>query len=691
MLRVSLNPWDTKLVESGRIGGTCQRVHHSREKGRDDEGLLGACPLREIAVKAQNRGVDKTRGLTGLLEAVVEGVPDAIVTIDESQEIVLFNSEAERMFRCSASNALGQPLERFLPERFRKRHLRFIRQFSQGAIPQREMAAGREIYALRADGEEFPVEITISKIEVKEPDSSRTRRLFTAVLRDITDRRIVQDTLKKEQKFISTILDTTAALLVVIDPHGRIIRFNRGCEKATGFSREEVEGRFWWEKLLPPTDPEKVKEYFHALIQGQVPKFHENFWLTKDGNLRWITWLNELIKNEDGTVEYLIATGIDMTERRQSESRITALNTLNNAILQSTKEGIFGVDRKGHATFFNRSAEILTGWKASEILGRCPHDFLHHTKTDGSAYPRQDCPVTRTLRGGESYFFETDLLWRKDGTSFPASYSCTPILDDAGGIDGAVVTFRDITDRKQAEETLRRNQTILEHQRGELRSLAARLLHAQDEERQRISRDLHDDVNQRLALISLKVQGAQQNFEVSHPIRPMLQELFEDIGTLSDDVRYLAYQYHPSSLQDLGLESTLRWLVTEVTKWEKLSIRLSVREVPRNLPIPIATCVYRVAQECLHNISKHARASSAICRLRGNDLGLTLLIHDDGVGFENSKQSCGGLGLLSLKERVRLIDGRLKIKSAPGRGTTIILWVPLKEGKMDHATASLIG
>jgi PAS domain S-box-containing protein len=615
-----------------------------------------------------------------LMEMTIMGVTDGIITADEEERILLFSEGAAKMFRCPESSALGQPLDRFIPGRFREDHHRHFREFARSTVSSRQMMMERDVFGVRADGEEFPAEITISKIEVMEPErtKTKTKKLFTVVMRDVTDRRKAEDALKKEKEFIATILDTSAALVVVIDPQGRIIRFNRGCEKATGFSREEVEGRFWWEKLLPPTDPEKVKEYFHALTQEQVPKFHENFWMTKEGKLRWITWLNELVRDKNGKVEFVIATGIDMTERRQSEARLTTLNTLNHAILQSTKEGIFGVDRKGHTTFFNRSAEILTGWQASEILGRCPHDFLHHTRTDGSPYPRQDCPVTWTLREGKPYFFETDLLWRKEGTSFPASYSCSPILDDAGHVDGAVVTFLDITERRQAEESLRESRKLLEYQQGELRSLAARLLHAQDEERQRISRDLHDDVNQRLALISLKVQGAQQTFEASHFIQHMLQELFEDIGTLSDDIRYLAYQYHPSSLQDLGLESTLRWLVTEVAKWENFPIQLSVRQVPRSLPLPIATCIYRVAQECLHNIAKHAGASSVICRLRGNARGLVLFIRDNGVGFEESKQGCGGMGLLSLKERVRLINGRLKIKSVTGKGTVIMVWVPWK-------------
>jgi PAS domain S-box-containing protein len=155
-------------------------------------------------------------------------------------------------------------------------------------------------------------------VEVK----GKKKKLFTVVLRDLTERQQVQKTLKKERQFVSEILDTLAALVVVLNPQGHIVQFNPACEALTGFSFKEIRGSLWWKKLLPPTDPEKVKEYFHDLVQEQVPKFHENYWMTKDGKLRWIAWSNSVLRNERGVVECVIATGIDLTKQRRVQQAL---------------------------------------------------------------------------------------------------------------------------------------------------------------------------------------------------------------------------------------------------------------------------------------------------------------------------------------------------------------------------------
>lgn len=182
------------------------------------------------------------------MAVVMGGVMDAIVTTDEDQRIVLFNEAAEHMFRCSASSALGQSIDRFIPERFRADHQRHFRKFGQNPEPFRHMGAAREIFGLRADGEEFPIEATISQVQVKE----KGRKFFTVVLRDVTERRHAQETLKKEQQFISAILNTAGALVVVMNRHGQIVRFNRACEQLTGFSFEEICHMPIWEILQPP-------------------------------------------------------------------------------------------------------------------------------------------------------------------------------------------------------------------------------------------------------------------------------------------------------------------------------------------------------------------------------------------------------------------------------------------------------
>jgi len=139
------------------------------------------------------------------------------------------------------------------------------------------------------------------------------------------------------------------------------------------------------------------------------------------------------------------------------------LERQHNLILDSVGDGIYGVDLEGRATFFNKAAEEITGWRAADLIGANQHEKLHHTRPDGSPHPPEACPVYRTFRDGKARYVKEDLFWRKDGTSFPVEYSSTPLRDEKGRIMGSVVVFRDISDRKRAEEEARRYRAELAH------------------------------------------------------------------------------------------------------------------------------------------------------------------------------------------------------------------------------------
>jgi PAS domain S-box-containing protein len=730
-----------------------------------------------------------------LLELVVGGVTDAIVTTDEDERIVLFSEAAANMFRCPASSALGQSINRFIPERFRADHHRHHRQFGQNPEPFRQMGAAREIAGLRADGEEFPVEATISQVEVK--GKGKRKKLFTVVLRDITERRQVQEALKKEQQFIAAILDTAAALMMVIDPQGRIVRFNRACEILTGFSCEEVQNQPFWNILVPSTDVEAVKDYFQAFIQGQAPSIHEHYWTTKEKKLRWIAWSNAVLRNEHGAVDFVIATGIDRTEQRHAqkalkkEQRFIA-NVLDTAgalviilnpqwrilhmnrvcehtvrqslqsmrgqpfwdllvisgeddqgarqVLESYKAGRLpdtfesGILDKSHrlcwiqwntTTSYKKSGAvayfIVTG---IDITGR-KHTERLLQQNEGQLQAILDhSPVSIWLKDLDGRYLkvnrqfemnvglsEKEILGKTDRQIFPAeraaqfhqidqtllqtrqAYEFEDVSSRSDGIHTEIVfkflvttpqgkpyalcgIARDITQRKQAETILQEASQRLEIQKLELRSLASQLLMAQEEERRRISRDLHDDVNQRLALLSLKLQTAQKGLPDIHPVTPMLQELYENVADLSDDIRHLAYQYHPSILDDLGLGTALRSLCEDFAKWEGVSVTWELTDGARNFSQAVATCLYRVAQESLRNVSRHAQASAVHLVLREDGQGISLSIRDNGQGFEVDGLLSRGLGLVSMRERACLVGGTLCVDSQPGQGTIVKVSIP---------------
>ncbi|CUS35978.1 sensor histidine kinase [Candidatus Nitrospira nitrificans] len=245
--------------------------------------------------------------------------------------------------------------------------------------------------------------------------------------------------------------------------------------------------------------------------------------------------------------------------------------------------------------------------------------------------------------------------------------------EELSAVNNALVS--EVSKRIDTEQSLEAN-------RRDLRLLASQLLRLQEEERRRISRDLHDDINQRLALLSIDIEMLEQQLaSASVDTVTTVHTIQDRIVELSENVRRLAYQFHPSILDDLGLAIALRRLVDDFQARTGLVARFVGKDIPQHVAQEVVTCLYRVAQEALANISRHARAKNVHVELRRVRDGLQLMISDDGVGFDASRDSGrrGSLGLLSMKERVFLVAGTLDIQSTRGEGTRICAWVPFKQ------------
>jgi signal transduction histidine kinase len=240
---------------------------------------------------------------------------------------------------------------------------------------------------------------------------------------------------------------------------------------------------------------------------------------------------------------------------------------------------------------------------------------------------------------------------------------------------------KNITERKQAEDLLRRHEAQLEE-------LAAKLLAAQECERQRLARELHDDFTQRLAVLAVDIGSLERSFPSDPSLRDHLQHLRQAAGQLAHDVQAFAYQLHPSLLEHLGLEAAVRDHVDEFRRRTGLFVRYVRGDIPKSLPIDTATCLYRVTQECLQNIHKHAEASDVLVRLLGTPNGVGVCIRDNGKGFSPNPDGVPspGLGLISMQERVHLMKGSFRIRTQPGKGTEVHAWVPMPDSV--HEVAS---
>jgi signal transduction histidine kinase len=208
-------------------------------------------------------------------------------------------------------------------------------------------------------------------------------------------------------------------------------------------------------------------------------------------------------------------------------------------------------------------------------------------------------------------------------------------------------------------------------------NLLHRLVHAQEEERRRVARELHDDFTQRLAILAIDASTLEQLPGSPPEVGIRARRIHEQLVGLSESIHSLSRQLHPSILDDLGLVDALRSECQSVQQRENITVKYIAQDTPTIVPRSVALCVYRVAQEALRNVVRHARSPRASVRLVATEVELILRVRDWGVGFGPTSEGRSGLGLESMRERARLIRARLRVRSRPGEGTQITLRVPL--------------
>lgn len=361
-------------------------------------------------------------------------------------------------------------------------------------------------------------------------------------------------------------------------------------------------------------------------------------------------------------------------------------------LLESTGEGIFGIDLDGRCTFINRAGAETLGYPAGQVIGRNMHYLIHHAHGDGRHYPVDECPIFRAFWKGLPCRIDSEVLWRADGSCFPAEYSSYPIVE-GGVVVGAVVTFVDISERKQAEEMMRRANDELEHRVEErtqalsgalvqLRELSAYMHTVREEERTRIAREIHDELGSLLVALKMDVNWLGKRVAGDAELVRKLQSMGRMIETAVDNVGRIMTDLRPSILDHQGLWAALEWQAQEFA--DSSEIRCDSRLVIESgTPAPtgsLAIAVFRIFQEMLSNVARHAQASAVTIRILVCDAILSVEVVDDGCGAPAAAfASHRAYGVLGMRERAGHFGGELTIDSGPGTGTAVRLRVPLGE------------
>jgi two-component system, chemotaxis family, CheB/CheR fusion protein len=592
--------------------------------------------------------------LSDELSNVLTGVDIPVLIVGGDLRIRRFTASAEALLRLLPGD-IGRPLSHIrigvnLPDLEES-----IAQISKG---------GRDLWreARADDGRWYSVRIL--------PFLTAERKIDGAliVFIDVDDLKRSHENQEREQKLISAILNSARDLLVIIlDGKGRVLQFNRAAQTLTGYSVEEVRGKTVWDFLPIPEERPHMKKGFEAALKG-AEAHGETHWHTKRGEPRLIAWSDTVAVQDGGKVDYVILTGTDVTERETAQEQVRDSDAAIRTLLETAPDAVLVHDAEGRVRFVNAAAEAVFGYKRRELVAQ-PFEMLiperfrqEHARQVANFFVK---PHMRPMGAGLNLFG-----LRKDGTEFPADIGLSWFKTKAGTLGVSFVA--DITERTKSEATMLQNQK-------ELQALTARLLGLQEAGNRELARELHDDLSQKLAALGMEVSTLQRPSDKPLDSLPeRVRALSGRINGLAEGVHAMSRRLHPAVLDELGLEAALvEECAAFSTEWG-VSCRAESRGVPDSLPENISLCLYRVAQESLRNIARHAKATKVRVTLSGRRGGVALRIEDAGDGFDlKDTKRKGGLGLISMEERVRLVNGKLTILSNPGKGTAVEVFVPL--------------
>jgi len=291
--------------------------------------------------------------------------------------------------------------------------------------------------------------------------AAHLRQAFVDLENQIAALQQAQSTLRASEARQSAMIANIADVIAIVDQHG-INKFKSpNLEKWFGWKPEDLVGVSAWENIHP--EDRQLVLYGLASILGKPNAMQsgECRYRCKDGGYKWIE-LSASNLLHDPNVGGILLNYHDITERKRTAVDLAELQRRQERILTAVGEGLHGIGRDGNIIFENPAAAAMLGWEVNELIGRPAHAVMHHTRTDGSPYPKEECHIHATMRDGVVRRVEDELFWRKDGTSFHVTYTCTPMRNEAGEIIGAVVAFRDITERKRVEESHARLATVVE-------------------------------------------------------------------------------------------------------------------------------------------------------------------------------------------------------------------------------------
>ncbi len=594
--------------------------------------------------------VYRNRLRASLLQDLFESQPFGSVVTDIDDRVIHINTEFGNLFGYNAQEAEGRTLaELIVPAEAQNEYRKYRELVAQG----RRVDA--EITCCRRDDRRFPAAIALVPFALPGEKAS-----VYLNFRDITERRRAEDSRWASENRWRAVFESSAVGISVTDTQGRFIATNRAYQEMVGYTDEELRSITYIE-LTNEEDRPRNAALSAKHWAGELERYQmEKRYTRKDGRLVWAKITVSKSGGAGTTPPFGVCVVEDITERKAAEDRLREYEK----IVEGLQEMILVIDRQYVYQIANRAYLKYRDLELHQVVGHTVPELVGEDLFRKIVKARMDeCFKGKVVRYEISVSYPTLGAREILATYFP--------IEGERGIDRIAVVLEDITDRK-------RDELALQHWVEELHALNAQLQNVREDERTRVARELHDRLGQALTAIKMDLASLKSTDgldAVSGKITSMMAFVDETIRS----VRRISTELRPAVLDDLGLAATVEWATEEFQARTGIECRLRVPEMQLEADGERATALFRILQEALTNVARHAGATGVQVELREEEEYLVMEVRDNGCGIGRAQISAvGSLGLLGMRERAVLLGGQFSIEGVPGRGTTVHVRLPAR-------------
>ena len=634
------------------------------QAGAQDYIVKGEFDTRAIA-KVVRYAIERKRSQIKLREreeqyrVLLQSAPEALVVFDINEDHFTNVSEsAVKMFRMSREELLQKGVldisPEFQPDGSRSSELARLK-------IQEAVAGGTpEFFWMHIDKEGNPIPCEVRLVRIP----AENRILIRGSMLNISERQKAQEEIRTLEETHRLIINSALDAIVGMDTEGRITIWTPRAEKIFGWKEEEVMGKLVADTIVPEEFREAHLKGLRRYMDTRTPvilnKLIEITAIDRNGRRFPIELTVTPIRNGDRI--FFCSFIRDITERHQAQQEIVRARKLSDDIIQSLPGLFYLFTREGKYLRWNKRKELISGYNHEEIATMHPLEFFRDDREKVKKHI-DDC-----FQFGET-MLEADLV-TKDGTRIP--YYFTGLRVDYEGVECLLGTGIDISDRKEAEDLLRKSSE-------RLRELSAHLQTVREEERIRIAREIHDELGQQLTVLKMDISWLKKKIDKDDPkVQQKMKDLMSVIDHTVKTVRKISSDLRPSLLDDLGLVAALEWHSQEFEKRAGIRVKFISAVTELDVKPEVATAMFRIFQETLTNVARHSEATKVETSIFTENQKLVMRIRDNGRGFsKNEITDKRTLGILGMQERAAIIEGEYSIISQKGEGTIVEVRVPI--------------